>query len=167
MKTSKLIITLLISIFVPNYLTAQEYSFTCDTYNQKRECTYRNIPGSISLTKDDSNFPVLLAEVSNPEGKHTMPFCFFTDPDTSYNIIYMDTHEYDNTLRNVYDITDGEEDFIIAIKYENGVAQYIIMSYRHKTNPPLYIHIPYAATTYNNIQNIIKAAKRKIGFREM
>ncbi len=167
MKIICIIKTLLISLLLPYCLYAQKYSFTCDTYNNEGICTYRGIEGRISLTTDADDLPVLLVAVSNPEGKRIMPFGYWTDPETSYSIKHMNSHLYDESLRDVYYITDNEDEFMLAIKHENSIAQYIIMSYRYKTKPPTYIHIPYSETTYDRIWNIIKAAKRNIGFKEI
>lgn len=154
---------------MPNCLMAQQkYKFTCDSFDKTGLCTYKNLSGSIALEYDADDLPVLLIEVRNPTGKGAMLFGYWTDPETTYGIKYIDTHEFDDSLRKVIYITDGDEDeFMLGIRYNDITPQYIIMSYRFRDKSPIYIHIPYSMDTYDRICGIIRMARNKIGFRQM
>lgn len=162
-------ILFLIAVVLGVSLAAQaqsSYSFTCDTYDQNGQCTYRNLHGVIKVTTDADGIYCLLAEVDKPAGKRgPLPFAFWTDPDSQYSISYSSVLQYDDSLHDVYYVTTGDEEFMVAVKYAGSSPSEIIMTYKWTDKNPTMAKISYSSAAYDGIYGVIKTAKRKIRFK--
>lgn len=94
-------ILFLIAVVLGVSLAAQaqsSYSFTCDTYDQNGQCTYRNLHGVIKVTTDADGIYCLLAEVDKPAEKED-PYHLRSGPIRIPSIPFLIVAYFSTTIR--------------------------------------------------------------------